>query len=273
MYYRKEILSSIFVIHFVRYESLCRCVRSLHHRAILTSQPHSTPQENQSASTAQGNKSGAVGVNDNENKAAKDTATANDDPPKWYAAPEWWLIPVGLVTFGAICWQAVEMRRATEAMQRATEIQSAGMRQWVDVKTNRMHANFEKSIVNFHFRIVNNTDYPFTIQKIVTKATFHVDWEVFTITTNVTVPPRRKTKSEGYPFYISMNLKEAEMEWVKNGTIVTINGEIGFVDCLQRPDSDYFGGLYRVKEQLFEYLEPVGMKPDHTTEHYERNPN
>jgi hypothetical protein len=215
-------------------------------------------------------------------KAEKDNASRNeckdakDYMPWWYiliAWPDgigvWAIIATGIV----IGWQGYETRRAANVMHKQTEIQLAGLQQWIDVETSRMHANFEKSIVNLHFRIVNNTDYPLTIQKIVTKATFCVDWEVFTITTNVTIPPRQKTKSEGYPFYVSMNLKKAEMEWIKNGTIVTINGEIGFLDCLQRPDSDYFGGLYRVKEQVFEYLEPVGIKPDHTTEHHDRNPN
>lgn len=59
--------------------------------------------------------------------AAADAETPKASPPKWYASSEWWLVVIAGLTGLAILYQAREMARATEVMQRQLkEMQKAG---------------------------------------------------------------------------------------------------------------------------------------------------
>jgi hypothetical protein len=87
----------------------------------IAAQPNnSSPKaENKSIANA---KSSPV-FNDNQ-ESATNAEKASDDPPNWCAAlkrPEWWLVIIAAFTGMVIAWQAMEMAKATKAMEASTE--------------------------------------------------------------------------------------------------------------------------------------------------------
>jgi hypothetical protein len=198
-----------------------------------------------------------------------------DKAPKWYASVEWanWaLVLVGLATAFAIWAQTVATREATDKVGETLDIQRAAMRQWIDVETGEIMAPVTgDNVVEFYFQAINNTSYPLTIRKVVTKVSVRAnEWETHTVNTNAILPPKGGEKI--YPFYITVNASDILPDWVK-GTVLTINGEIAFVDCLNENRVQQFGGLYACSASGFEYLRPLGLAPDRKTEKADQNPN
>lgn len=84
---------------------------------IMSGQPQKAPDTRQPAPAAKDQPPVPSVHNDD---TSEHISTANPDSPKWYAPfkrPEWWLVGVGLVTLGIIGWQAIETRRAAQAMR------------------------------------------------------------------------------------------------------------------------------------------------------------
>ncbi len=89
--------------------------------------------------------------------------------PKWYAVfkqPEGWLIIIGFVTLVVLAYQANEMRRATEAMERQTKLQEVAMRQWVSLENwhGQIVLQEGEQILEFGFEIVNPTKFPLKLE-------------------------------------------------------------------------------------------------------------
>jgi len=163
-------------------------------------------------------------------------------------------------------------------------IQESGMSQWVDVESLGCYIQEPPAgrardfplTINLRFEAVNNTSHTFDIRKIVTKISmWPSEEEVFTVETNVTLAPDKESRSKRYPFYIpTQSITEEEF---KQGTIVTINGEITFKSCLGKMQTDYFGGVYRCgqidagQQGIFSHLETLGIVPDRAEE--KRHPN
>jgi hypothetical protein len=125
-------------------------------------------------------------------------------------------------------------------------------------------------IINLRFEAVNNTAYTFDIQKIVTKiGVLASEREIFTVETNVTLASQ-ESRSKRYAFYVPTQFITEER--FRQGTVVTINGEVTFKNCLGRTQTGYFGGLYRCgqinskQEGIFRYLEALGIVPERTKE-------
>ena len=94
---------------------------------------------------------------------------------------------------------------------------------------------------------------------------------MFTIETNVTLAPQQDSPIKRYPFYVpTQSITKIEIE---NGTLVTINGEITFKNCLGKIQTDYFGGFYRCEGDTFRYLKATGLVPERTEEKESQNPN
>jgi hypothetical protein len=166
-------------------------------------------------------------------------------------------------------------RKSAEAAEKSVKLQETNMRQWVDVEARGADASdppMQPHTTRGKFEAVNNTSFPLTIYKIVTKVSIRAnEWEIFTVNTNVTLPPNQSGKSGSYPFYIEVNLGDYLGENWFHGTILTINGDIHFEDCLGRKETQWFGGLYRFGPDNFSYLKPLGIEPDRTKEN--RNTN
>ncbi len=196
------------------------------------------------------------------------------------------LVVVGLLqvlllfrTLRAIKRQGDHMERQTKLMEGQAAIQAAGMQQWVDVGTKGVGSPEllkTTSVAHLKFEAVNNTAFPVTIQRIVTKVSVRAnEWDTFTVDARAILPPSGKGRSSNaYPFYIPMKLEDdAEAERFKRGTILTINGEVTFEDCLQKTCVQRFSGLYACGPGRFEYLEPLGIVPDQQKERDDQDPN
>jgi hypothetical protein len=60
---------------------------------------------------------------------------------------------------------------------------------------------------------------------------------------------------------------EEMARFMRGETVLTINGEVTFKDCLRNVDIQQFGGLYRAgPPDTFEYIKPIGLVPDHQIE-------
>jgi hypothetical protein len=150
------------------------------------------------------------------------------------------------------------------------------MRQWIDVRTGEIEASaylVHPFQVQCQFEAINSTSYPLTIHKIVTKVSIHAnEWDIFTVNTNVIVPPIGNDRDNTYPFYFVLKSADIGTDWRK-GTILTINGEISFEDCLRKSCIQDFGGLYACSANGFQYIKPLGIVPDQKKEREGQNPN
>jgi hypothetical protein len=149
------------------------------------------------------------------------------------------------------------------------------MQQWIDIEpiearaVNRPGEPFE---VHLQFEAVNNTPYVLTIEKIITRIDMMPpDSEIFTVSTNVSLAPKGNGRSSVYPFYV--RTKEIEKLGFGGGTVVTVNGEVTFRDCLKDLHIDWFGGLYKCAPEYLVYLKPAGLVPDQKKEKHPHNPN
>lgn len=209
------------------------------------------------------------------------TEQSKEEPQGWHKFVTW---PEGIATWGllltlcAIVWQSCETRKSAKAALKSVKVQEAGMGQWVDVEPLGCYIQTPPAgkgdfpfTINLQFEAVNNTAYPFDIQKIVTKISmWPYEWEVFTVETSVTLASQEKSRSKRYAFYVPT--QSITKEGFTRGTVLTINGEITFRNCLGRTKLDYFGGLYRCgqidskQKGIFQYLEALGMVPERTNE-------
>lgn len=187
------------------------------------------------------------------------------------------LVVVGFLQVWLLRSTLGAMRQQADLMKQQGDIQAAGMQQWVDVVTTEAGVDSQKSLlnnlleVNLGFKAINNTSFMLTIKKIVTKVSLQANqWETFTISTSVSLPPSKEGKESAYPFYIPLKLNTEEAARFKGGTVLTIHGEIGFEDCLRKNEVDWFGGLYKFSPNVFEYLQPLGLVPEHETENADR---
>jgi hypothetical protein len=170
------------------------------------------------------------------------------------------------------------IRRQGDLMERQTDIQEAAMRQWVDVEARGAKAMRPISVegkdiyeVRLEFMAINNTPYVLTVENIRTSIGIEADtWEIFTVETSVDLSPRKESDSNAYSFYVpAQTIKKERFE---KGTVVTVNGQITFRDCLGKVRTDYFGGLYRCGQEGFVKINQLGIVPDRKKV-YARNPN
>ena len=94
---------------------------------------------------------------------------------------------------------------------------------------------------------------------------FANEWLVFTVDTSSILPPKGNDRINTYPFYIPMKLEGVDIDWVR-GTVLTINGEITFRDCLGDTQIQDFGGLYACSANGFDKIKPLGIVPDQSKE-------
>jgi len=224
-----------------------------------------------------GNVNGVPLTADETQKSTQKTGES-EHPPSWietFAWPEGATAWALLLTLFVIAWQSAETRDAAQASRASIRLQEAGMRQWVDVEARAATVE-ERSymqdapdfVVDLSFYAVNNTAYALTITAIETIVEMVGESEVFPLETNVTLPPRRESESNRYAFYIPT--RSIKRESLDGGTIVTINGSVTFIDCLEVTRSDYFGGFYRLRGHVgaidFMKMKALGIVPDRTVE-------
>jgi len=202
--------------------------------------------------------------------------------PRWYRVFSWpegmttWAILLTLLVIAEQTNQTKRAALATEesvgAIRRQTDIQAAGMRQWVDVEVlgcrpakRHFAPKNPKFAVDISFEAVNNTANVLTVRKIETIVDMTPDEsEVFIVETNVDLSPDKSSENNRYPFFISS--QSIRREWFEKGTIITINGSVTFDDCLGKQRSEYFGGVYECSDGRIVKLKALGIVPERSVE-------
>jgi hypothetical protein len=151
-----------------------------------------------------------------------------------------WILAIIGIAGGRLAWNTLS------TIKKQVDLQAAGIRQWIDVEPVRTEAFGSSLIDNYEVRAMfeafNNTGYVMTIKKIITKVGIEANtWEVFTVETNVTLPPSKK-KSSGYFFYAP--IAKMKKEWYESTSLLTVYGEITFEDCMDSTRVQEFSGLY-----------------------------
>ena len=52
----------------------------------------------------------------------EDAGAEKNKPPRWYASPEWWVVVLAGLTLSVLWYQAKQMAKATEAMERSSAV-------------------------------------------------------------------------------------------------------------------------------------------------------
>ena len=210
-------------------------------------------------------------------EASQDAEAGKPHPQWWYKLLSWpegvtaWAV---LLTLYAIVWQSWETRRAADATRDAaqaalkqSDIQAAAMQQWVDVDATDCTAQKWRAatgfpfVVDLGFQAVNNTSNVLTITKIETTLNESPDeTEVFRIEANAVLSTHKDSESNSYPFYIPTQYIPADR--FAGGAIITLNGEVTFIDCLGTTRTQYFGGVYSCAEGYIKKLQAKGIVPD-----------
>jgi hypothetical protein len=149
---------------------------------------------------------------------------------------------IGILTLGAIWYQAREMTRATEAMRVGTRLQEAGMKQWVDVTDWRGGVDIWKpdsepeqpDYLMFDFSIVNPTNYPMILKGV----SWKIGSQEENIAPNCTLPPKGR-----HPTIASYDLTPDEMVlYGEKGKVLQleVNGTVDFEDVLRNLQTQPF---------------------------------
>jgi hypothetical protein len=168
-----------------------------------------------------------------------------DEPKGWQKFIAWpegvttWAV---ILTLGAIVWQAIETRRAAQAMRRSTDLQVVGLNQWVEIENWQGGADIWKPDTEpeqpdhlmFEFAIVNPTNYPMILKAV----SWKIENQEESVIPNCTLPPKGK-----HPTIASYDLTAEEMLGYAEGkkTLeLEVSGTVEFEDVLGHPQTQPF---------------------------------
>jgi hypothetical protein len=162
-----------------------------------------------------------------------------------------WLVIIAALTGAAIAYQAGEMINTTKAIRRQSELQEANLAQWVDLKllgllvatTSRTDPPKEVTL-NLRWRVLNNTPFPFTLQKIEVKVAIGLDWEHFEIIEDGTIAPS-KSSNNYFDFMVPFKLTKSQTKsFFDGGSSLSITSRVSYIDASRYEQEQYFGDLY-----------------------------
>jgi type II secretory pathway pseudopilin PulG len=186
---------------------------------------------------------------------------------KYVAWPEGvgvWAIILTLLVFA---WQAIEVRAAAQAtnasnrrLKAQIDIQSAGMRQWVEVKVLKSlgktvfptDGGAPESQVEIWFRALNRTAYPLTIDgvdlKVSTEQSGAPRWEPYSRREKVILAPgagaaeNPEANPFEYRFHLTLGLDERMTEQYEQGMlVVSVSGNVLFTPVVGKAETQAFG--------------------------------
>jgi hypothetical protein len=189
----------------------------------------------------------------------------------WEYMLEWgpWIFNFGLVVVGG--FQVWLLRWTWKTIERQTDIQEAGMTQWVNVVPERIAVETksttfppEKVTLHLYWRIVNDTSHPLTLQKIETKvARGEKQWDCFRTEPDEVIPPKAEQGQNFYVFYVEVSLDEGETrEFLDKGKLFTIVGKAFYRQVSGKPAEQFFGDYYWCTPKEFKLSNPIGYGPD-----------
>jgi hypothetical protein len=184
-----------------------------------------------------------------ENHPQQNISNPKRNLPRWYGFFRWgdgtttWVIVLTLI---AIAEQAKESSKATRAMRDSTQLQKAGLNQWVEVGDWQGGENIWKPDTEpgqpdhliFQFCIVNPTDYPMTLKAVRWK----IGGQEESIAPNCTLPPKGK-----HPTLASYDLTPEEMLGYaekKEALELEVSGSVDFEDVLHNTRTQPFWSAF-----------------------------
>src|SRR5260370_3553965 len=164
---------------------------------------------------------GIVAAEDKEHsvKLTSLAPVALSDKPKsfWGHVLDWgpWIFNLGLVIVGG--FQIWLLKRTWKTVQRQTVLQEASMTQWVDmlpsgirVETKSKSDPPDRVTINLHWKIVNNTSYPFTLPRVETTVCRVRDWDVFGTNPDEVIAPKGEAGHNFYVFFVPLELTKSQ---------------------------------------------------------------
>jgi hypothetical protein len=161
------------------------------------------------------------------------------------------------------------------AIKTQSDLQAAALRQWIEVqitgsetdKDLTAFGNLVKDAqVRVRFKAINETSFPLTIVKIVTKVSYRrvegrLQWEVFEVKERAIIPPSKAAKESSHPFFVFLDLDESAVRaYVDQTMIVSVNGVISFENAAGNIEEQSFGKFTRIglfiQELRFQGTEP-----------------
>lgn len=168
----------------------------------------------------------------------------------WYVLLAWpegitaWLL---LLTLGAIVWQAWETRKSAESAEKQITLQSAALRQWVNVVP--LGIDIPRALKNpcevtVQFEVQNKTDYLVTIKGVEFELIPNIhSIGKFKVDCDFALVPRKREDDSAFPFAGKCVVDLGELDgW---GKIFIVAGDIKFLDCMEREQVQHFQDLYR----------------------------
>ncbi len=181
---------------------------------------------------------------------SQDAEQSKSGPPWGYKLLAWpegitaWLL---MLTLGAIIWQAWETRKAAEAAEKQITLQSAALRQWVNVVP--LGIDIPRALKNpcevtVQFEVQNKTEYLVTIKEVEFELIPNIhSIGKFKVDCNFALVPRKSEADSAFPFAGKCVVDLGELEgW---GKIFIVAGDIKFLDCMERDQAQHFQDLYR----------------------------
>ena len=161
--------------------------------------------------------------------------------------PNWVLVIVAALTGGVICWQSIETRKAAESAEKQTTLQSAALRQWVNVVP--LGIDIPRALKNpcevmVQFEVQNKTDYLVTIKGVEFELIPNIhSIGKFKVDCDFALVPRKSEDDSAFPFAGKCVVDLGELDgW---GKIFIVAGDIKFLDCMEREQVQHFQDLYR----------------------------
>lgn len=202
---------------------------------------------------------------------AKDQKTTLEHVFEW--GP--WVCSLALVIVGGL--QVWLLRETLRAVKQQADIQESSMTQWIDMNPERIRVETnskadppEKVTVVLHWRIVNNTPHPFTLQNIETKVARSKGWKHFQTISGEVVAPKEEHGHNFYVFFVPVDLTPKETtEFLKSGMSFSIVTRVSYTQVSGRAHHQEFGEIYDCTLKTFSINHPLGQGPQNQwTEEY-----
>lgn len=214
------------------------------------------------AKTSNGDKNQAASPQPSDGKSSPSVTPVNpvaistdkDKPISVSTVKDWWdktqiLATVLLFIVGGFgVWYAIETLRVIE---RQTDIQEAHLSQWVEFKpfgllvatTSRTNPPKEVTLKP-RWRVLNNTSFPFTLEKVEVKVAIGLDWEHFEIDGEGTLAPSNSSTNY-FDFMVPLKLTKSQTKsFLDEGISFSMTSRVTYIDASGYEQEQIFGDLY-----------------------------
>jgi hypothetical protein len=224
------------------------------HQSSAAVSPSPAPRN---AANGDKDQTGSPQSNDGKGSISAQTVTIDSDRehPIWgTTVKDGWdkalvLGTLGLVVVGG--FGIMYAIRTLKAIERQAELQEANLAQWVDLEPRGLlvettsKTNPPKEVtLNLRWKVLNNTPFPFALQKVEVKVAIGLDWEHFEAVAEDTVAPA-KSSHNYFDFMVPFRLTKGQTKsFFEGGVPLSITMRVSCIDASGYGQEQYFGDLY-----------------------------